>query len=149
MLIDQTWIRKWGDDADPRTLLALSRWVLVADPAIRELAMKLPPHSVVRKKASLAPYQLTFSGSWEEIPFPTTCGVVEAYCADGQVRVHQAPGSAEFAWIRLEDLDLVRVFGCMSSDYIKAVAHMGKEAVSTNHAHAGKESFHVRSKGGG
>lgn len=148
-MIDQTWIASWGARASSEELLRSARWVCSQKESIRDLAFRFPPYCVVRRKDEVGGLALSVLLLDEaSLFYPTTCGIVTSY-QEGRVLVLQQPDAREGVWVRVEELEVVKPFGCLSKDYLKAIYHTEHSRTLTERVIDGvKKGFHVRTKGG-
>lgn len=125
-MIDQTWIRKWGLNVEARQILHIARWVAQQPSAVQQLAMRLPPHSLVRRITR--PWSLLTEADWDRVPAPTTCGVVHSYSSNtDHVFVLQSPSDTHGQWVPVEELELAAPWAGLDRGYLQAVIHMEQD----------------------
>lgn len=138
MIVDQTWVGRWGSNVTTEKLLEVARWVAAQKPHVQQLALHFPPHSLVRLKAR--PWTSLTEAEWESLPVPTTCGVIHSYSADKQqVFVLQSPGDKTGSWVDIEKLELAAPWAGLDRGYLQAVIDMQREQASTKEALPSKE----------
>ena len=100
----------------------MARWVASGPKELQQLALRFPPHCLVRLARPLV--GLT-EKDYESTPAPNTFGVVSGYgLRGGFVLVKQHPSDTEEVRVDPNELQMAKPWAGLSRDYVRAVLAM-------------------------
>jgi hypothetical protein len=134
-LIDQTWVRTYGDNVTLDYLLETARWVARLPDDLRLLAYRFPPRCLVRRKAR--PWH-----DWDgRVPVQGSLGIVRMYAADClHVAIQQQPGG-ECHWVPVDELEYAAPWAGLTAGYLAGVHAAYKASVLGTIQRAGEKFF--------